>query len=352
MKKIIPLSLIGIVAVILVACGSASPLRDGGAGYAPEPDYAFDVAPSVQNYGGEAPLPMSEEFAVPNNGSSDVRVSASGQGGGGNAAQIERLVIQNANITIVVSDVDSRMNDIMLMAEKMGGFVVSSNRYESSTYQGLTNTYIEVPEGQVQIRVPAEKLDEALDQIKKDVVNVQNETRSGQDVTAEYVDLKSRLVNLQAAEEQLNKIMQDATDTEDVVNIFNQLVYYREQIELVKGQMKYYEEAAALSSINVTIIAEEKDQPIQIGKWEPKGVAKEAIQDLIFFYQDFVDFVIRFVIYTLPVWITVGIPLYFIFIGIRALFRKMRGNRKPKPEPVVDTKVEEVKDEKKKGKKK
>jgi len=53
---------------------------------------------------------------------------------------------------------------------------------------------------------------------------------------------------------------------------------------------------------------------------------------LIYFYQDFVDFVIRFVIYTLPVWITVGIPLYLIFIGGRAIIRKLRGN-KPKEQP-------------------
>lgn len=340
MKKIIPLSLIVIAAVILGSCGAGAQ-RSGG--YAPEPGIAYDSAPSVEIYGGES-FVMSESAA--DDGAVEIR--ASGQGGGGNAAQVERLVIQNANISIVVSDVEARMENIQIMAEQMGGFVVSSNLYQSSTYQGFTNTYIEVPEGQVQIRVPAERLDEALDQIKKDVVEVQNETRSGQDVTAEYVDLKSRLVNLQAAEEQLNRIMQDATETEDVVNIFNQLVYYREQIELVKGQMKYYEEAAALSSINVTIVAEEKDQPIQIGKWEPKGVAKEAIQDLVFFYQDFVEFVIRFVIYTLPVWITVGVPLYFIFIGLRALFRKMRGNKKSAPQPVVETKAEEEKKRKKK----
>jgi hypothetical protein len=257
-------------------------------------------------------------------------------GGGVDAAAVERIVIQNADIAIVVSDVEGRMRDIEDMAAKMGGFVVSSNLYQS-----YTNSYVEVPEAQVVIRVPAEKLEEALKKIKADVVEIRTETRSGQDVTAEYVDLKSRLANYEAAEKQLNEIMETATGTEDVVNIFNQLVYYREQIELVKGQIKYYEEAAALSAITVTIIAEEKDQPIEIGGWEPKGVAKDAVQDLIYFYQGFVDFVIRFVIYTLPVWVTIGVPLYLIFIGVRALFRKLRGNKKK----VVDAKV--VEEEKK-----
>lgn len=316
MKKILPFSLVIIAALILAACGSSRSYSEiepalGGAAPAYAPEAAYDA------------MPMA---------TAGVMAESVQSNGGVQAAAVERIVIQNADVAIVVADVEARMREIEVMAQQMGGFVVSSNLYQS-----YTNSYIEVPEAQVVIRVPAESLEDALKQIKADVVEVRTETRSGQDVTAEYVDLKSRLVNYEAAEKQLSEIMETATDTEDVVNIFNQLVYYREQIEMVKGQMKYYEEAAALSAITITIIAEEKDQPIEIGGWEPQGVAKEAIQDLIYFFQDFVNFVIRFVIYILPVWIMVGIPLYGIFIGIRALFRKLRGNKKK----VVDAKVEE-----------
>ncbi|MDP1715885.1 MAG: DUF4349 domain-containing protein [Anaerolineales bacterium] len=314
MKKILPFSLITIAALFLAACGGARSLT---------PSYASTEAPAMM----ELPAMAPEAGFVAD------QVQAN-SGSGVPAATVERLVIQNADISIVVSEVETRMKNIQIMAQQMGGFVVSSNLYQS-----YTSNYVEVPEAQIVIRVPSEKLEEALGKIKKDVVEVQNETRSGQDVTAEYVDLKSRLKNLEAAEAQLNEIMQTATETEDVVNIFNQLVYYREQIEIVKGQMKYYEEAAALSAITIRIIAEEKDQPIEIGGWEPKGIARDAIQDLIYFYQDFVNFVIRFVIYILPVWITIGVPLYLIFIGFRAIIRKLRGNKK-KVEPKAEVEEE------------
>lgn len=320
MKKTALFSFVFIAALILSACGS-NQLR----GY-----YGIEMPLMEEKAAPEAPQEILYEAAPMTTGNA----VAADTGGGVEAASVERIVIQNADISVVVADVEARMNEIEAMAQKMGGFVVSSNLYQS-----YTNSYLEVPEAQVVIRVPAESLEDALDAIKSNVVEVRSESRSGQDVTAEYVDLKSRLVNLEAAEEQLSEIMDAATETEDVVNIFNQLVYYREQIEVVKGQMKYYEEAAALSAITVTIIAEEKDQPIEIGGWEPQGVAKDAVQDLIYFYQDFVNFVIRFVIYTLPVWITVGIPLYVIFLGARALFRKLRGNRKK----ISETKVEEEK---------
>ncbi|MBC7879116.1 MAG: DUF4349 domain-containing protein [Anaerolineales bacterium] len=323
MKRILPFSLIVIASLILAACGSyrASATEMPSVGF-------YDAL------GGDVPMeapaaagPEQEVFTTARDVNESVSVA--------NAAQVERIVIKNADLAIVVADVEGRMKNIQIMAEQMGGFVVSSNLYQS-----YTSDYVEVPEAQIVIRVPSEKLEEAMNQIKKDVVEVQSETVSGQDVTAEYVDLKSRLKNLEAAEAQLDEILKTATETEDVVNVFNQLVYYREQIELVKGQIKYYDEAAALSSISVRIIAEATVQPIVIGKWEPKGIALEAIQDLINFMQGFTEFLIRFVIFTLPALIIIAIPLYLLFIGVRALARKMRGNKAKKQQPQEEDSVE------------
>jgi hypothetical protein len=91
-------------------------------------------------------------------------------------------------------------------------------------------------------------------------------------VTSEYTDLESRLGNLEAAEEQLTRIMESAVKTEDVLNVYNQLVQTREQIEVIKGQMKYYEQSAAMSAVSVELIPNEAVQPLSIGGWQPVGV--------------------------------------------------------------------------------
>lgn len=319
MKRILPFSLIVITALILAACGSASSVE------VPAPADFYNNSPEM----GGAPSVAQDSLqpaSAPESRSAEQ--STANSGAGVSAAAIERIVIKNADLAIVVADVEGRMKNIQVMAQQMGGFVVSSNLYQS-----YTNTNIKVPEAQIVVRVPSEKLEDAMNQIKKDTVEIQAENISGQDVTAEYVDLQSRLKNFESAESQLNEILKKATDTTDVVNIFNQLVYYREQIELVKGQIKYYEEAAALSAITVHIIAEETIQPLVIGKWEPKGVALTAVQDLINFMKGFTEFLIRFVIYTLPAWFIIGIPLYLVFLGARKLFRKMRGNKVKKEQP-------------------
>lgn len=200
------------------------------------------------------------------------------------------------------------MDAITQMAEGMGGFVVTVNTYKTAYGpQSVTAT-----RASMTIRVPGERLNEALRQIKSMAVEVQSENVSGQDVTAEYTDLQSRLKNLEAAERQLQSIMEEATKTEDVLAVYNQLVSTREQIEVIKGQMKYYEEAAAMSAVTLDIIPNVVTQPIEIGGWHPEGTAKESIETLIRIVQGLTDFLIRFTIVCGPFLIAIGVPAFVI----------------------------------------
>lgn len=235
-------------------------------------------------------------------------------------AASERLVIQNVDMSIVVADPKTRMDEIAQMAVEMGGFVVSSNLYQS-TYGP---NQIEVPEASITIRVPAERLDEALEKIKTDVVKVNYENRSGQDVTSQYVDLKSRLAAKEKAVEDLLRIMDKAEKAEDILAIYMQVQNLQAEIESLKGQIQYYEESAALSAISIQLIAEEKVKPIEIGGWKLQGTANDAIQDLIGFTQGFTRFLIRLFLTYLPSLILIAIPAYGTFLGGRALYRRFK----------------------------
>ncbi len=239
---------------------------------------------------------------------------------------VDRLVIKNATLSIAVNDPLKSLDTISYMAESMGGFVVSADMSQQVLGNGL-----KVPQVSLTVRVPAERLNEALTTIKAETDQpIISENESSQDVTAEYTDLNSRLTNLQAAEKQLQEIMASASKTEDVLSVYSQLVSVREQIELIKGQMKYYEQSAALSSISIQLIANAAVQPITIAGWQPKGVAKEALQSLINTLQSLASFGIRFVILYLPVLIIILLPFALIIWGIRSLVRR---GRKPKVTP-------------------
>jgi hypothetical protein len=311
MKRFLFLSLA--TTLILAACASAA---------APS-QRSFDLAggaPASQEMMAEAPM----EAAAP-----DADFASNAAGEGFDATAVERLVIQNADLSVVVIDPEAKMDEIGKMAEDMGGFVVSKN-----VFQTTTGNNIRVPEGNITVRVPAENLEQALEQIKSDAVEVQNENRSGQDVTRDYVDLKSRLKTHEQAAEQLSKILEEKTESAEVIDVFNQLVYHREQIEMLKGQINYYEEAAALSAISVHVSAEETLQPLEIAGWRPAGVARDALQTLINFFQGFANFLIWLIILIIPAGLLILVLLWVVWRIFRFVWRKLfPGGLRKKKEP-------------------
>ncbi|MBI3764042.1 MAG: DUF4349 domain-containing protein [Chloroflexi bacterium] len=281
LKRSLPFILIA--SLTLAACGAAATQTPAAFEYAP----AATAAPALA----EAPAP------------------ASGVGGGfaqdqaaTTGAGAERIVIKNASLSLLVKDPAASSDEIAKLAESLGGFVISTNVY-GTTY-GPNNT--PVKQASISIRVPAERLTEALTRIKALAVDVTSENVSGQDVTSEYTDLQSRLKNLEAAEKQLQTIMDCATKTEDVLNVYNQLVSVREQIEVIKGQIKYYEESAAFSQVSIELVPDVVAQPLDIGGWRPEGVAKEAFEALIKSLQTLVNILIYLGI--------CGVPFAIVFV--------------------------------------
>ena len=173
--------------------------------------------------------------------------------------------------------------------------------------------------------------------VENDVVN---ENVSGQDVTKEYTDLNSRLANLEDAEAQLRLILEEAKKTEDVLNVFNQLTYYREQIEVTKGQIKYYEESASLSAISVRIQAHEAVNPITVAGWKPSVTVSKALQSLVNAMQFIVDSLIWIVLAIIPVMIVIILPLYLIFLLIRSWVRRASRKKKEKKARLQETQQE------------
>jgi hypothetical protein len=151
---------------------------------------------------------------------------------------------------------------------------------------------------------------------------VKSENVSGQDVTADYVDLQSRLTNLEAKEKQLQGILEQTTDAEDVLKVFDKLSETREQIELIKGQMKYYKESAAFSSVSLDLIPNVVAQPIEIGGWHPEGVAKDSLETLARMFQFLVDSLIRLTIICGPFLLLIGGPMVLILRWMRRNTRR------------------------------
>ena len=286
---------------------------------------------------------MAEEVAPAAAMPTGVALSSAGSSGYADATasggEIKQMIIQNAEASIVVEDPRQTMTAIVNMAKVMGGFVVNSEMSMTT----LEND-VEVPQGTVTIRVPAGRMEEAFEKIKTGagVVEVQSEHISGQDVTKEYTDLASRKRNLDDAEARLREIMDAATRTEDVLAVHNQLTQVREQIEVIQGQMQYYEQAAAFSAISVTITSKAAIQPITVGSWQPVGQVRDAVQALINTMKVLANIAIWIILYILPVFLMIFIPLRLIWLGIKRL--RCKGKKPAAPVVEKPQEAEEAKE--------
>jgi hypothetical protein len=220
----------------------------------------------------------------------------------------ERIILRTATLRIVVTDTQEALSEIVGLAEEYGGWVVGSNISRVNTPSGE-----EAVRGSITVRVLAERLDEALEQIKSNAISIESEAVSGQDVTQQYVDLTSRLNNMQAAETQLQSILEDARRTEDVLSVYNELVRVRGEIETLQGQIQYYSESAAFSSISVELVPEALEIPIQIAGWSPEGTVRGAFLALLNVLRFLVDVAITLVVLVLPVVVLFGVPGWLVY---------------------------------------
>lgn len=232
----------------------------------------------------------------------------------GTATQ-ERLVIKKADMRVSVADPALALQSVVDMTNRMGGFVVSSESSSASNSGGGYKT------AWISIRIPTAKLDTAMEEIRQLSADgkdgVLSESVSGEDVTSDFVDSQSRLRNLEAAEEQLMKLMENTNDLEKTMAVFKELTRTREQIEVIQGHIKYLKESASMSMISVNFVAEASLKPIEIGGWKPEGTAREALQTLINIGQGLVDFLIRFSIVCLPFLIPLGIGAFFVVKAVK-----------------------------------
>jgi hypothetical protein len=237
-----------------------------------------------------------------------------------NTETIERLVIRNATLTLVVDDPAAMMDMISSMTSEFGGWVVSAN--SSRTTATNADEEPRITSATINIRIPADRLDEALELIKGDgnTNTVEYENVTGQDVTQQYIDIQSRLTNLEAAEAQLQEIMELARSTEDVLAVYSELVRIRGEIESARGQIQYYEQSAAYSSVNITLRPTPIVQPVTIGGWQPLETARDAFQSFVNVLQGLADFGITVVAFVLPLLIVIGIPAW----AIRRFVRRSR----------------------------
>lgn len=236
----------------------------------------------------------------------------------------ERIIIRTADMAIIVVDTEEAMNTIAQMVADNGGWVVNSNVFQ---YDENAKT------GNMSVRIPSDGFSSFLEAISGMAVEVTRLSTSGQDVTEEYVDLSARLDNLEATADRVRNFLDEAKTVEEALEVNRELSRLEGEIEVIKGRLQYLEQSSAFSMISIDLTPDVLSQPLEVGGWQPEGVAKSALETLIATLQTLADVAIWFVIYVLPLLLIVGIPLWLVI----RYFRRRRAARKEESAPAVET---------------
>lgn len=223
----------------------------------------------------------------------------------------ERLIIRNADLSVVVDDTVESMAAIELLVKGVEGWTVSSNIWE---YEG-------VKRGNISVRVPSDQLDSFLGDVRALVNEITNESISGQDVTEEFVDLQAQLTNLEATADRVRSFLDEARTVEEALDVNRELGQLEGEIERITGRMKYLESSARQSLVSIDVIPDELARPVTVGGWRPEGTARDAIQLLINTLQWLADVLIFLTLFLLPVALVLGAPV-FVLIRLRRRRRK------------------------------
>jgi hypothetical protein len=160
--------------------------------------------------------------------------------GGGN---LPPKIVRTADIQVEVKHFDPAWATANSVAARYGGYVTNSNTEQVREHLGR---------GTVTMRVPAEKLDAALADLRR-LGTLAQMTTNANDISAPIADVKARLKALQTEELTLLDLLRRASSLSQTLEIRDRLNATRQEIESLKAQRDVYENEVDYSTINATI---------------------------------------------------------------------------------------------------
>ena len=152
-------------------------------------------------------------------------------------------IIYTANLTLESKDYDTARAALDAALNDAGGYLESSSEYSdvgSSRSVNLT------------FRVPEENYQSFLDAVAQ-AGNVTYKSQQADDVTTQYMDVETRLANLEAQRTRLQELQAQADNLSDLLQIETSLTDVQSQIESWQSQLDWYSNQVSCCTVYITL---------------------------------------------------------------------------------------------------
>lgn len=217
-----------------------------------------------------------------------------------------RKLIRIVQLELAVKDTGAASRSVQEIVTGAGGFIGAMNAQRVDTLMHYSMT----------LRIPADRLDQALAAIRGLAVRVDREQLATEDATSRYVDLQAQLRNLQTTEAELRELLAESRErarkVEEVMAIYRELTGIRGQIELIQGQLQSIDRLATLSTVELQLRPDVAAKPIVSDEWRPSDTVRMSVRTLVDILQFVANALIIGVIVVLPILLPLWLFLRFL----------------------------------------
>lgn len=168
----------------------------------------------------------------------------------------DQKLIRTVTIQAETEDLDTLLNQLNQRISDLGGYVEYQDTYFGSAY-----SYRARRSANLTIRIPAENLEGFMEQVEG-FSNVISRTESQDDVTLQYVDTQSRMEALQAEQDRLLELMEQAQTMSDLLEIEARLTEVRYELESITAQLRTMDNLVSYATVELTVSEVEVLSPV------------------------------------------------------------------------------------------
>jgi hypothetical protein len=166
---------------------------------------------------------------------------------------VRRIILRSGDIEFEIASFDAATATITkLITEIKGAFIATVNS------EKLPNGRVK---GSITVRMPPEHLDSLVLDLRKELGKtgeLKGVRITSSDVTKQYTDLESRLRGAKTMEQRLIQIIKEGKgEIKQLLEAEKELGIWRTKIEEFEGELRYYANLAALSTLTITLIEKE-----------------------------------------------------------------------------------------------
>jgi hypothetical protein len=154
----------------------------------------------------------------------------------------DKKIIKNASLNLEVKDYYAYYTSLREKIRGFGGYIAQEEQ-SLSDYKS---------ENTLTIKVPVDQFDNAVAALSAGVVRVNEKKISSQDVTAEFVDMRSRMEAKRAVRLRYIDLLKQAKNMEEILNVQGEINGIQEEIEAAAGRVEFLGHSSAFSTISLT----------------------------------------------------------------------------------------------------